>query len=225
MRKGRSPSVCELGNFRWRSICALRAAPNSLRHSNRAFRVFRTACSLTEGEAALILARFYMSPPANPGWAGSLRDGVGTRQPALIPLLVSSQPDILVNGRSHYSGADFNLTKMFRRLFQKKAPAPLAGAPAGRRRLAQPTPGAFEFVFRISADRKTWAELSVLVDESAIQAWEQAHARELSGTERYAIAKIALFQAFDERPAPAAMREAVRVRNADIEGIVETLGL
>ena len=134
---------------------------------------------------------------------------------------------------------------MFRRLFQKKAPAPLAGAPAvrrlktysaqsgyvypyfyeGHRRLAQPTPGAFEFVFRISADRKTWADLSVLVDESAIQAWEQAHARELSGTERYAIAKIALFQAFDERPAPAAMREAVRVRNADIEGIVETLGL
>jgi hypothetical protein len=33
----------------------------------RAFRFFRTTCSLAAGEAALILARFYMSPPANPG--------------------------------------------------------------------------------------------------------------------------------------------------------------
>jgi hypothetical protein len=30
----------------------------------------RAACSLTEGEAALFLARFYMSPPANPGRTG-----------------------------------------------------------------------------------------------------------------------------------------------------------
>ena len=53
----------------------------------------------------------------------------------------------------------------------------------------------------------------------------RAHGRELSLTERYAVAKIALFQAFDERPDPAQMRDEVRVRNADVEGIIETLGL
>lgn len=82
-----------------------------------------------------------------------------------------------------------------------------------------------EFVFQISGDRKTWSDLSVLVSASAIESWEKANTRELSTTERYAIAKIALFQAFDERPGPAQMREHVRVRNADIDGIVESLGL
>lgn len=82
-----------------------------------------------------------------------------------------------------------------------------------------------EFVFTISSDRKTWHEASVLVSELAILEWQQAHTRELSLTERYAVAKIALFQAFDERPDPAQMRGEVRVRNADIDGIIETLGL
>ena len=82
-----------------------------------------------------------------------------------------------------------------------------------------------EFVFTVSADRKGSHATSVLVSNPAIRAWEQAHGRELSLTERYAVAKIALFQAFDERPDPAQLRDQVRVRNADVEGIIETLGL
>src|SRR5262245_20327947 len=80
-----------------------------------------------------------------------------------------------------------------------------------------------EFVFTFSSDRKTFHEVSVLLSEPAIRAWELAHGRELSLTERYAVAKIALFQAYDERPDPAQMRDEVRVRAADVEGIVETL--
>jgi hypothetical protein len=82
-----------------------------------------------------------------------------------------------------------------------------------------------EFVFSLSSDRKNWHSTSVLVSDQAVNAWESSHARQLSSTERYAIAKIALFQAFDERPEPALMHDEVRVRNADIEGIVEALGL
>ena len=82
-----------------------------------------------------------------------------------------------------------------------------------------------EFVFQVSADRKSWANTSVMLSETAVRAWEEAHGRELSSTERYAVAKIALFQAFDERPLPAHMKDDVWVRNADIEAIVETLGL
>src|SRR5579859_6235768 len=81
-----------------------------------------------------------------------------------------------------------------------------------------------EFVFRISHDRKTWHSTSVLTGDACIAAWE-AQGRALSPTERYAVAKMALFQAFDERPAPDRMQEAVRLRLADIAGIIETLGL
>ena len=82
-----------------------------------------------------------------------------------------------------------------------------------------------EFVFSVSADRKSWHAVGVVVSDGAIRAWEQARARELSSAERYAIAKMALFQAFDERPAPALMKNQVRVRNADVAAISEALDL
>jgi hypothetical protein len=82
-----------------------------------------------------------------------------------------------------------------------------------------------EFVFSISSDRKNWHEACILVSDEGIAAWEQAHARTLSSTERYAVAKIALMQAFDDRGEPALLRDPVRVRLADVEGIVEILGL
>jgi hypothetical protein len=82
-----------------------------------------------------------------------------------------------------------------------------------------------EFVFTFSADRKTWSPALVLLDDAALAAWEQGHARQLSSTERYAIAKMALFQAFDEGPTPDQMKHEVRLRNADVDAIVETLGL
>ena len=85
--------------------------------------------------------------------------------------------------------------------------------------------GGVEYVFRVSADRKTWSETPVLVAETAVGGWQEAHGRELSSTERYAIAKMALFHAFDERAAPTELAAEIRVRTADVDGIVETLGL
>jgi len=82
-----------------------------------------------------------------------------------------------------------------------------------------------EFVFSVSPDRKNWHPSTVLVSDAAIRGWEQSHERELTLTERYAVAKLALFQAFDERPDPARLRDEVRVRHADVDGIIETLGL
>jgi hypothetical protein len=95
----------------------------------------------------------------------------------------------------------------------------------GQRQVGTRSSDGTEFVFRVSADRKTWMAISVVLAASSLQPWEQAHGRELSSTERYAVAKLALFQAFDERAAPALLRDEVRVCNADIEGIVERLGL
>jgi hypothetical protein len=133
---------------------------------------------------------------------------------------------------------------VFRSLFQKK-PQPLTGTPTVRRlKTYQAMSGyvyqyyyeghrdfrsggesGIEFVFSLSADRKNWHLLSVLVSDEAVRAWETSHARQLSSTERYAVAKVALFQAFDERAEPSLMRDEVRVRTVDIAGIVERLGL
>jgi hypothetical protein len=82
-----------------------------------------------------------------------------------------------------------------------------------------------EFVFSISPDRKSWHDTAVLLSAAAVAQWEQSHARELSSTERYAVAKMALFQAFDERPEPVQMKGEVRVRAADIEAIIDNLDL
>ena len=58
-----------------------------------------------------------------------------------------------------------------------------------------------------------------------MRAWEEQHGRNLVSTERYAAAKIALFQAFDERDNPTLMKQDIRVRTADIEAILEGLGI
>jgi hypothetical protein len=82
-----------------------------------------------------------------------------------------------------------------------------------------------EYVFTVSADRKEFHAVSVLVGDGAVGAWEEAHGRGLASTERYAVSKMALFQAFDERATPLLMKHQVHVRAADVAAIIETLGL
>ena len=114
---------------------------------------------------------------------------------------------------------------MLRNFFSKK-PLPLTGAPAVRRLKSYSAQSGYvyqyfyegqrpfrsggesgiEFVFSVSADRKAFHPVSVLVSESALLGWEQAHDHTLSSTERYAISKMALFQAFDERATPDLMK-------------------
>jgi hypothetical protein len=132
---------------------------------------------------------------------------------------------------------------VFERFFKKEAP--LTGAPAvrrlktysaqsgyvyqycyeGHRPFQQSGESGTEFVFSLSADRKTWTNSKVLLPAGALKQWQADHERELSANECYAIAKMALFQAFDERETPALMKAHIQVRPADVEAIVETLDL
>ena len=89
----------------------------------------------------------------------------------------------------------------------------------------RPFCGGAEFVFDVTGDRKICPSVSVLVADAALEPWERSHGRALTSTERYAIAKMALFQAFDERPNPASMQAPIQVRAADVEGIMEMLGM
>ncbi|MGO4879327.1 MAG: hypothetical protein ACLP59_00725 [Bryobacteraceae bacterium] len=133
---------------------------------------------------------------------------------------------------------------MFDRWLSRK-PQPLTGAPATRRQKTYSGQSGYvyqyyyeghrpykrdrhtgtEYVFDVSGDRKTSIAVSVLVSDSALDDWQTRHGRTLHASERYAIAKLALFQAFDERPNPAAMSAAVQVRAADVEAILIALGI
>jgi hypothetical protein len=95
----------------------------------------------------------------------------------------------------------------------------------GRRPYRRDRDKGTEYVFDVSADRKTSDPVSVLVSDAALDDWESRHGRTLHGSERYAIAKMALFQAFDERPDPSSMQAPVRVRAADVEAILIRLGI
>jgi hypothetical protein len=120
-------------------------------------------------------------------------------------------------------------------------PAPLTGAPAVRRLKSYSAQSGYvyqyyyegqrtarggaatEFVFSVSADRKTHFAVPVCVAESAVAEWERARGRALSSTERYAIAKMALFRAFDERQSPEAMNAAVEVGSLAVAEHLEAL--
>lgn len=129
---------------------------------------------------------------------------------------------------------------MLRKFFTKKT-VPLTGAPVVRRLKSYSAQSGYvyqyfyegrracewgvEYVFSMSADRKTWHATNVRIETAGLRAWEQSHTRELSAAEQYAVVKMALFQAFDERSGPPQMKEDVLVRQADVEAIIETLGL
>ena len=82
-----------------------------------------------------------------------------------------------------------------------------------------------QYVFNVSADRKSSSPVSIFVGEDALANWQAQHMRQLGSTERYAVAKLALFQAFDRRETPTAMNEEVRVQAQDAETFLATLDI
>jgi len=84
---------------------------------------------------------------------------------------------------------------------------------------------AIDYVFDVSAGPQMTLPVKVVVPAPSLEPTESGWGRALAANERYAIAKLALFQAFDERPEPADMRADVVVRAADAAAILSTLGL
>src|SRR4051812_16079278 len=96
--------------------------------------------------------------------------------------------------------------------FHKKQ-APLTGAPKVRRQKTYSAESGYvyqyfyegqrpakrdgsagtEFVFNMSADRKSSSPVSVFLSDQAIEGWQGEHGREVSSPEGYAGAKLALF--------------------------------
>jgi hypothetical protein len=55
-----------------------------------------------------------------------------------------------------------------------------------------------EYVYMVSTDRKTVFPVRIFVRSDAVEAYAARTGRALSGTEEYAVAKMRLFQVFDE---------------------------
>ncbi len=79
-----------------------------------------------------------------------------------------------------------------------------------------------EYRFDVSADRKTFSPVYVRLDPAAVA---RAAGRELSSVEEYAVAKMSLFAAFDERPDWASLADPVTPDEAAYRDVLRTLDL
>ncbi|HUN64336.1 MAG TPA: hypothetical protein VMU53_20215 [Candidatus Sulfotelmatobacter sp.] len=86
-----------------------------------------------------------------------------------------------------------------------------------------------EFIYAISADRKTTFGLRILVYQSALEAWARANGRPLTASEEYAVVKMRLFQAFDEGSVPltpeGAADVALEVDETNLEQLLTLLNI
>jgi len=80
-----------------------------------------------------------------------------------------------------------------------------------------------EFIYAISADRGTSFGLRIFVMQAALEAWARANGRALTNSEEYAVAKMRLFQAFDEGVVPLTAEAAREVRLVVDETNLDTL--
>ena len=80
-----------------------------------------------------------------------------------------------------------------------------------------------EFVYAISADRGTSFGLRIFVMQAALEAWAAANGRALTASEEYAVAKMRLFQAFDQGLVPLTAEAAREVRLVVDESNLEEL--
>lgn len=80
-----------------------------------------------------------------------------------------------------------------------------------------------EFIYAISADRKATFPLRIVVVQTALVAWAQANGRALTSSEEYAVAKMRLFQAFDEGEVPVTALAAEELRLLVDESRLEDL--
>ena len=86
-----------------------------------------------------------------------------------------------------------------------------------------------EFIYAISADRKTTFGLRIIVQQAALDSWARSNGRALTSSEEYAVAKMRLFQAFDggavPRTAEAAAEVALLVDESNLEELLRLLNI
>jgi len=94
----------------------------------------------------------------------------------------------------------------------------------GNRGKRSSSPGG-EFTYVVSVDRKAAFPFKIFVHQSALEGWAAQNGRSLSSSEEYAVAKMRLFQAFDEGEVKASSQgEPPREVVVDASNLEELLG-
>jgi hypothetical protein len=98
----------------------------------------------------------------------------------------------------------------------------------GSRAQRHDSPGG-EFTYVISADRRAAFPFKIFVMQSALDAWAKQNGRPLTSSEEYAVAKMRLFQAFDEgsvqAPPEGKQPRDVLVDESNLEDLLRQLGI
>ncbi|HVM75807.1 MAG TPA: hypothetical protein VMT75_09210 [Candidatus Saccharimonadales bacterium] len=96
-------------------------------------------------------------------------------------------------------------------------------------RVADESGPAGEFIYAVSSDRKNTFGLRILVRQSALESWAQSNGRALTSSEEYAVAKMRLFQAFDEGEVPSGLEEGSAltflVDDSNLELLLQSLNI
>lgn len=89
----------------------------------------------------------------------------------------------------------------------------------------QSEPGGDRYRFTTTQDRRTPFDVFVSLPCAAIRAWETLQRRTLTSTERYAVAKLALFSALDAAESPEQIPEPVVVDAMQASDILSSLDI
>ena len=88
-----------------------------------------------------------------------------------------------------------------------------------------PNDAATEYLFDVTADRKTTYAVSVFLPQEAVSAWASSHGRALNDVEQYAAAKMRLFQAFDEIENMMGDGRQLSIDRDNLQQLLGTLGV
>jgi hypothetical protein len=98
----------------------------------------------------------------------------------------------------------------------------------GNRSQRGSSPGG-EFTYVVTADRQSAFPFKIFVHQSALESWAAQNGRTLSSSEEYAVAKMRLFQAFDEGAVQAVPKgqppREVAVDESNLEELLGQLGI
>ena len=82
-----------------------------------------------------------------------------------------------------------------------------------------------EYVYMASVDRKHVFPVKIFVARGALEKWSARTGREFTGTEEYAVAKMRLFQAFDEVEGLATKTPDLMVDESNLDALLSQLDL
>jgi hypothetical protein len=82
-----------------------------------------------------------------------------------------------------------------------------------------------EYIYMVSVDRQHAFPVRIFVNKDASKNWSGRAGRDLSGTEEYAVAKMRLFQAFDEIEGLAEKTLDLVVDDTNLEALLTQLDL